>query len=307
MARKKMKRKTPAHLMTTSLRPRIDLAWRGQVLTRQSQATILATFDDLARGVKKDFFMATVLRAFVEARTATQEHLRDLLPIWLKDRGYLDVLKGVVTNSALEFDMQDQALIWLEVAGVDLSTLNIPKPEDLFFDAYLGNEGSQRNLVILWYTNRHRKRVNGLAFLIDENPPWQGAIKDVMRYPTCLSNQVIEQFIDRWNEEMADMRLAQISAEEAKDKLLEALKANKDFNIRLPRNLISKSDYFAKNVMVWLRALGSSFTMKKFRQLSQKGTTPESIINFQQQIGRFMRLENGQEAVKIVSLGEDDY
>lgn len=301
MGRKK-KTKIPAHLVAASLRPRMDTAWQNEFLPRQSQASICATLDRLAHRVKKDFFASTLLRAFFEAPVTNQERLSEVLPIWLKKRGYVKALKSLVVEPLMESELQEEALTWLEAAGIEVNSIKLTQMEDLFYDAYMYDDTSQASLTMMWYTNRHRNRADGLSFLIDYNPPWEGAVKDVIHLPTRSPKRLITEL-----EEIMTLKLKRVSAQEAKRLLVAALECNYDFEIRLPKDLIRERDYFAERVIRLPDTPETqAFSMKNFDELSRTGKRPESMTHFEQNFGRRVRMDDGKEVVVMGAPWDDE-
>ncbi|MDQ4078609.1 MAG: hypothetical protein M3220_20505 [Chloroflexota bacterium] len=303
MAKKKSPQ-IPKHLLASSLRPRIEAAWRDEALPEQEEKAIVAMLDDLARGVDERFLLSTMLRAFSEAPSTVQGCLREPLPTWLQRRGHLDTLQEMVADLTLEPELQEVALAWLAAAGVEVERIEVAEPEDLYYDAYVFDNGAQAHLALLWYTDARRKRVSGLGFLIDLNPPWEGAIKDAMRYPV-RSPQGIVSFISGADSPFG-LEMVPISRDEAIERLLEALDANRSEGIRLHRDLISHRRYFAEHVLPILNEVEpGSFSMEDFDELSRTGESPVELNRQERMFGYRTRLEDGTE-IRILRDPDDD-
>src|SRR5262249_30494959 len=77
---------------------------------------------------------------------------------------------------------------------------------DPFYAAYSAGNEMQASLMIFWYTNRRQQRVLGLSLLLDYQPPWDGAVKDAMRYPQRVPAAALEEFVQFWDRPRAARR-----------------------------------------------------------------------------------------------------
>ena len=107
---------------------------------------------------------------------------------------------------------------WLEDAGADPNALATLTHQDLFFQAYSAGDESQASVLLFWYTDNRRGRVQGFSFLIDYNPPWEGAVKDIIPYPKRSPEVAIAEFVERWKFGMRSPE--PIGPEEAKQEIL---------------------------------------------------------------------------------------
>jgi hypothetical protein len=287
---------------TTLLRSKLDLLWKNINNWENNQEKLEQELNDLVNKIKPSFFIPVMIKAYIASSSENQKILTQTIPPWLNRSDYLETLEKLVSN--YEFDEIEQkiAMSWLETEGRDVSAL-IKAQEQTFYRAYLYEDsfGSQGILALFWYSNPQRNRVRGMNFLIDYNPPWEGAIKDIMYSPSKIPKDAIQDFINFWSFlQDEDEEMLPLEASEAKTKILLSLLCNRDQNIRLPRDLIACREEFRKNVLTLPDEEETpKFTMEDFEALSTRGETPEHLMNFEQNVGRRIRLDSGDEAIML--------
>ncbi len=149
-------------------------------------------------------------------------------------------------------------------------------------------------MVILWYSNPQRNRARGMEFLIDHNPPWNGAIKDVMLFPNKPPEMLVERYVDIWTER--GQAMTPIDAGAVKRKLVIALKQNAAAKVRLPADLVLLREQFFSHVLSLPDAPNTpTFTIDDVDALSESGQSAESLARFEQTVGRRIRMEDGKE------------
>ncbi|MBA3534542.1 MAG: hypothetical protein H0T73_21700 [Ardenticatenales bacterium] len=172
-----------------------------------------------------------------------------------------------------------------------------------FYQAYLHQDRAEVILIILWYTDHEQSTVQGLNFLIDANPPWNGAVKDIIVYPSCSPEQALELFIKPWRDRLH--LLKEIGAVEAKKEVTEALLCNMGARIALPGALIAQRNPFRRYVLSLPDAPNARpFTIDDFDLLSTSGDAPETLRELEQSGGRMMRLPDGQE---VLVMGKSEW
>ena len=294
---------SPSMSPAAVLRPRLETLWANPAWPQGEESALRADLSAVVRGTDVPFFLRTMLRAYQAALAPAQSRLAQVLPGWLQDNGYVAELAQIASESSLDDASRNLALSWLQVGGADTSAPAVRQEEETFYGAYHYGDGSQAILIVLWCTDRKRSRVQGFSFLLDFNPPWEGAVKDITALPRRHRQAAIRDFVGIWEER--DMVLAPLSAEEAANKLLEALERNRQESIRLPDDLISHRDSFQRHVLPLLeRASGGNFTMAGFDELSRISRTAESIMHYEHTVGRRVRMEDGKE---VFFLGVDDW
>lgn len=307
MSRRKRKRisLSPA----TTLRPRLDNLWANDALLHKDDAAIEGDLDTIARGVAPDLFAKTMLRAYLAASAPVRARLDSVLPHWLRKRDQASTLKELLIAQSLDSDLRSQALVWMASLGIDIESLeNLPS---LFLDAYyyddeaLLGEKSQAYVTVFWYTSPKRRRAQGMGFLLDYNPPWDGSVKDILMTPRRAPRRLIKDTLDTWRR--GEMEPWSISAERAKTVILTALNCNLAADIRLPRDLIAVRETFDRYVMSLPDASDTPpFTAEDFDLLARQGERPEEIMHFEQTVGRRVRLGDGEHILVIGSPDWDD-
>ena len=288
----------------SSLRPRLDQLLRGESLSQADQHDVYEGLDALTSGIKPAVFLPTIIAAASAAPEAAQVALDELLPGWLSERDHLATLRDLVARQSFGAEQQQRALAWLAAAGADTADLTAELAAwDPFFDAYSASNPAQATLMIFWYTNHRKQRVQGLSLLLDFEPPWDGAVKDAMRYPQRTPEAAIEEFVDFWADR--GMTPARLTAVEAKQEALEALEHNRDSNIRLHPDLVTAREQFIRYVLTLPDGPNTPpFTAADFDFLAHNGENPEALKRQERMFGYRARLPDGQE-VRILR-GPDD-
>ncbi|MGQ9555963.1 MAG: hypothetical protein ACUVWR_17825 [Anaerolineae bacterium] len=293
--KKGKKRSGPPRMSPAAvLRPRLDTLWANPAWPQGEESLLRADLSAVVRGTDAPFFLRTMLRAYQSASAPAQARLAQVLPGWLRDNGYLPELARIISEGSLEEASRDLALSWLQAGGGDTSAL--VEQEDTFYGAYYGGNEFQAVLIVLWYKDRRHLRVQGMSFLLDFNPPWEGAVKDVAIEPQRDSHTVMWELTTLW--EVYLIKPETISAQEAAAKLTEALAHNRNEGIRLPADLISRRDAFQRYVLPLLsRVSEPAFTMDDFEYLSHTGRRPEDIMQAERIFGGRTRLPGGGEVL----------
>jgi hypothetical protein len=305
--RGRRKRKAIRISPESTLRPRLDNLWAEGALLHKDDGAVEGDLDIVARDIAPDFLMETMLRAYTDASVPVRARLDDVLPGWLRKRDHLGVLKEMVVEHALAQDLRSPALAWMEAAGLDTRSLDrVPDP---FWQAhYYDDEGvlgekSQAYVVVLWYTSARRNRAQGMGFLLDYNPPWEGSVKDILltprRSPRRLAGDVLGVFTH------GGMEPQPVSAERAKTVILTALNCNRAAKLRLPEDLIAAREEFIRYVLSLPDEPDTpAFVADDFDFLARTGKRPEEVVHFEQTVGRRVRMEDGKE---ILVMGGPDW
>lgn len=287
---------------TVLFRPRLDALWRNPELVQQTDPAIEAEMDGITRGVKPDFLLQAMLRAFLSAPAPARLRLDAILPRWLGNRNLLPTLETMVTQGTVEGELRDQAIAWLKAGGIDF-VAPVIAPTDLFFRAYGLDDKFQALVSVFWYVTSKKNRLHGINFLIDYHPPWNGAVKDIMVYPKLDPRDMLKRYVDFWKER--GQPLTPINGAVAKTKIFKSLGCNRASKIRLPRDLIANRDVFTQFVLALPDAPDQPpFTDDDWKFLSANGQTPEEIMRYEQTVGRRVRTEDGKE---ILVMGELDW
>ena len=289
---------------TALLRPRLDVLLKDSALAEKSDAEIHSALDELARGVKSDLLLPTLIRAFLTAHVTNRTRLDTLLPAWLHSRNHLAALNELLAKEKLDYELRGQAGAWLEANGI---TPPQPTPisTDLFYQAYDLDDKSQALVVVFWYTDAKKNRIYGMNFLIDYNPPWDGAIKDVMLYPKLDPRDAKWKYVDIWKER--GQALQPISGAQAKTKILKCLECNRKNQIRLSRDLVNNRDAFWRFVIALPDERNTpKFSDDNWQALIKQGQSADEIMRYEQTVGRRVRMEDGKEVLIMGDLSDWD-
>ena len=216
------------------------------------------------------------------------------------------VLHTLVQRQNLNLQSQACALAWLETAGVDTAAMQKVRQRTPVYGAYRYSDDSQGLINILWYTDSRQVKVQGMSFLIDFNPPWEGAVKDIMACGPSEPERALRRFVHFWADRGTPLQ--RVSDAEAKQEVLECLAVNRREGIRLPRDLIVNRRLFLDHILTLPDTPDTPpFTAEDFDELSRTGETAESIKTFEARVGRRVRMEDGQELLVMgAPFDEDD-
>src|SRR6266849_5778630 len=215
------KPKRPNIAPATVMRARLEAAWLAEDAAQQTPEQLRAALQSASEGLKPEMMIGVVLPVFADAQPEVQARLEKILPEWLARQDGLRVLEALVSQDRLPMALQAIALTWLAAGGRDVHLL-APSAESTLHSAYELDDSSQAAVCVLWYSNPQRNRARGLQFLIDHNPPWNGAIKDVMLFPNKPPGTLIQRYVDMWKER--GQAMTSIDAASVKRKLVLALK-----------------------------------------------------------------------------------
>ncbi|MCE7981247.1 MAG: hypothetical protein DYG89_08665 [Caldilinea sp. CFX5] len=299
MAKKKKPQRAPNLSPLSLLRPRLDGLLNNPGWATGDAAAIQADLSAVVKGIEATAYLPILLKTVNDADPAAQQKLTPLLPAWLEQVGTVDALSALVEQGNLQPQELALAGTLLQAVGVAVSPVSA-EAGHAFHSAYYGADGlgSQAFLIFLWAANRQQSRVRGLSFLIDFNPPWDGAVKDVMTLPQRSPREMVEQFVDRWRHQEVAMDIEQLDGAAAKQRLIEALTCNRTHAIRLPRDLVLIRDLVTKHILALPDSPETSpFTLADFDELARGGQSAESIMHMEQTIGHRVRLDDGTEII----------
>ena len=306
--RKKRKSKQPSAYVSplTLLRPRLDALLGDDALADKDAQEFTSTLETVGADLKPDDFLPVLLRAYQTAPAPVQARLDDVVPHWLGERGEIEVLHTLVQRQNLNPQSQACALAWLETAGVDAAAVQEVRQRTPVYGAYRYLDDSQGLINILWYTDSRQLKVQGMSFLIDFNPPWEGAVKDIMACGPSEPERALRRFVHFWADRGTPLQ--RVSDAEAKQEVLACLAVNRREGIRLPRDLIVNRRLFLDHILTLPDTPDTPpFTAEDFDELSRTGETAESIKTVEARVGRRVRMEDGQELLVMgAPFDEDD-
>ena len=305
MSKADRKRKRPNIAPAALLRSRLETAWLAAASAQQTPEQLEETLRAASYGLGPELVTSVVLPVYASARPEVQAKLESFLPGWLARSDGLKALELLMAKDRLAVALQSIALRWLAASGRDVTAL-APSAESTFHSAYALEEEWQAAVIVLWYSNPQRNRARGLQFLIDHNPPWDGAIKDVMLFPNKPPEQLIERYVDMWRER--GQAMTPIDAAALKRRLVIALKQNEAAKIRLPADLIRLREQFFAHVLSLPDGPDSpAFSPDDFHRLSETGQSAETLSHFEQTVARRIRLEDGREVFIDASIANMDF
>lgn len=292
----------------STVRPRLDALWSDEALLEQDTTTLLADLDGVTQGVKPPQLLPIVLTAYYAAPDSVQERLDKVLPQWLEQHNYLATLRQLITRNALEESQLHLALVWLQAAGDDISTLAEQLQQSSFYRAYYCRDGSdQAELFVFWYTDRRQNRVQAFDFLIDHNPPWNGAVKDGTIMQKRKPDQAVERLFESWALDRSTP-LEMVDASTAHRILIEAMERNRQTEIRLPFFFAARRDEIAEHVLSLPPAPETPlFTADDLDYLVEEGRSAEDLRDYEEDVGYYVRSPDGtQRFVPHKSEDEDE-
>lgn len=299
--RKKDKGRRPNIPPRTALRSRVDAAFAREGWPEQDDSTLWAELDALLAGHAADEALPVLLRAHGHAPEAARRRLDEAVPPWLAARGHTDALLDLLARGGVADDLCDTVEAWLVSAGVE-RTVVAELLEQPFFRTYLYDDGSQGVVHVYWYTDHRRRRIKGLVVLIDHNPPWEGAVKDVFVTPAKEPEEAIATYVD--GPVTHDILVHPVAPAQAKAAILRALDANRREEIRLPRDLVAARQVFLEHVLTLSDDPDAPpFDAEAFDALARVGMSAEELRLFEHVVGRTVRLPDGGE---VLILGADD-
>jgi hypothetical protein len=310
MSKSRVKQRQPAQLSPTirlsGLRPRLDQLLRGETMA-QGEPAVAAALEALTAGLKPAAFLPTVLAAYSAAPPMPQAQFAALLPGWIKRAGHTQALRGLVAQHVLAPELQQIALSLLEAGGEPVAELASELASwEPFYAAYAAGNEFQSSLMIFSYANPRRQRVHGLGFLIDLQPPWEGAVKDTMRLGQRPPEDAVAEYAALWDARGGEP-LEQLDAAETTRGVLGALQQNRAQGIRLPGDLVAERALFQSDVLSLPDSpQTAAFTMDDFDELAREGRRPEAIMRVEQTLGYQTRTPDGQ-IIRVVRPDDDDF
>ncbi|MGC9397862.1 MAG: hypothetical protein ACP5HM_01855 [Anaerolineae bacterium] len=302
------KRKLPKHLRLSMLRPKLGTLLEAESVMRMEDASLKRELDALFQGLAPEEFLPILIKTACDAKPEVQTRLDDAIPEWLEEHEYVDPLIEIAKQRTLDATEKRCIEGWLEETDVAEQALEqIEQKPNLFYKAYTHTDrfGSQGFILVMWYTNQHRHRATGFQFLIDHNPPWEGALKDSMLLPRRRPQKLKDLVVGKWQARGVDP--LEVGPADVKQEILTALQHNREEGIRLPRDLIPYRALFIEQILSLPDTPETpKFTPEDFDELSRKGKTPESISLFERTVGRRARLDDGTEVFYLGNPFEDE-
>ncbi|PDW04004.1 hypothetical protein [Candidatus Viridilinea mediisalina] len=290
MAKKSSKQNQPnPALRLSTLSPRLKQLTADQALALPSLETELSR---LTNGLKPASFLPILVNTLVLLPDQQQERINPSIGQWLQAQGLIDALAQLEANQNFTGTSRNLVRHWLEAAGTTLAPIEEVTPDDLFIAAYtVGNE-SQSSLALFWYKDERRRQVQSLMFLIDHEPPWEGALKDIAYKPFRNADIAMEEYFKVWED--APDPPEELDRVDAMQQFWASLRQNQAQGIRLPVDFIA----VLPQTLVALYTLSdhpevSPLSQEELLALAQEGQSPERIRKEEQLHGYQMRRPDG--------------
>ncbi len=301
MSKRDKKTAKPNIAPAALLRARLERLWLSPAAPAPTDAELSAA----TRGLKPEVVLEGVLSVFQAAPPETQAQLEGWLPGWLGTDNRLPGLVAQLEAGHLPAALEPTAGRWLAAAGQAVS-LAPADPTGGFHSAYVLDGEWQSAVTLFWYSDRHRQRVSGFQVLIDRNPPWNGALKDIFQFPSKSPRALLERYVNVWQER--GQAMTPIEAGPVKRQLLQAIIANWEADVRLPAALVALREPFFQHVLT-LPDLPDTpaLSAEVFDTMSQAGQSAEAIAHFEQTVGRRVLMDDGRELLIDASLANGQF
>ncbi len=262
--------------------------------------------DALVQGIKPEQFFGFFLPASRNAHEQIIENIKAFLPEWVAANAYAPAFREFITKAMLEgenypFSAALTGALNIDVAGEVEAKLQAA--QNLFVEAFAHDDKEwQCSIIGFWYTDKRKYQQHGFSLLIDRNPPWNGAVKDFF---LITSGQVsyVKQGLSHAFNGFNGPRQHKRTETEVKELIFRAFQDSKKNGIRLPHDLIAEKDAFWN---FWSKLpdtpLTEGFTREDFNALLRNGKTAESIMHYEQTVGREIIGDNGER----IFVGADD-
>lgn len=254
----------------------------------------------LTSGLKPATFLPILLNAFHAAPDERRTQYQAIVGAWLTAQQHDAALRDLVQRKIIYGSGAQvaQALLGEETA------LTSPEQEDLFAAASTIGNASQAAVAFFWYADERRRTVHAGSFLIDFEPPWNGALKDVMYRSFRSLDAAQDSYYAIWRRQ--GMEPTQINQAQLSERLWQAIRCSQAEQIRLP------ADYTrdAKQLTPFLLSLPATpiappLSAEELEHLRTHGRTPEALTLEEQRMGYQMRMSNG-EVIRILRDGDID-
>lgn len=267
-------------------------------------AALYAELDRFTGGLKPGSFLPIVVGAVFNVPEPQREQLEPLVGGWVRERELLGALGELGARQLARDPARGVARSWLEAGGVALADEVDADPAELFLAAFELGEPSQDAPTLFWYEDARRRRVCSASFLLDFQPPWEGAVKD-LAYGTYRDfDRAQTTYFSLWKKR--DLQPRRIDAATAAERVWQALRQNQAQGIRLPADFILA----LPQVLPFLLALPTPpdvepLSLAEIETLATTGRTPESIRQEEKLLGYQTRMPDGS-VLRIFRPPEDE-
>jgi len=292
---KKHKARTPNLPAAALVRPRLDSMWRTPEWLNTHEAQQLDELDALARGLAPAQYLPVMLKALSAMEPAIQEDIASVLVTWLRRRDDISHLKAMLEDGLFDAASTAMAQQLLDRAG-EVVNLTAQVTVEQFYAAAEGVDqfGSQGMFYVAWRADGKRSRVRGCYFLVDYNPPWEGALKDIMWYTWRDPEGDQRKFLGTWTGRVAAW--TELDAVEAKRRFIGHALVNRATGISLHSDIIASRDEILAHILGLPDGPDTPlFSAGDFDSLAALAQSSEQISRFEHTVGRRVRMEDGKE------------
>jgi hypothetical protein len=222
---------------------------------------------------------------------------------WLQQHELVELLHSLEARYTFKEPTRSVVRALLVSCG-NLDLEEVVNPADLFLAAFEFGGPSQDSPSIFWYEDERRRRVYSASFLVDFEPPWDGALKDIAfnRHPNF--NEAVSAYRYTWR--MSGLVPQSIDVTTVTQRIWKALRQSQVQGIRLPADFIA----VLPKVMPFLNALPVGrgtvpLSAAEVDALLTIGRSPESIRHEESVFGYQIRMPDGG-IIRIIRPPGDD-
>jgi hypothetical protein len=287
----------------SSLGPRLENLF---AVSSSDAHTLFRELDRLTQGLKPASFLPLLVGALAATPETQRAILGQPLSEWLRERGLLEPLQTLESRRTFKEPDRSVARDLLAAGGVSLAPDVAVNPADLFLAAYEFGETSQDSPTMFWYEDERRRRVCSASFLVDFEPPWEGALKDVAFARHRNLDEGLSEYRLQWR--LSELEPIPIDAATLAQRVWQALRQNQAQGIRLPADFIA----VLPQIMPLLSALpiasgAAPLSATEIDSLTTTGRSAESIRMEERRFGFQTRLPDGSVIRVMPPPGEEPW
>lgn len=268
-------------------------------------AELGAVLDRLTDGLKPASFLPLLVGAFAAAPDSQRALLDHAVAAWLRERGLLAALRDLEVRHLANDGEREIARAWLAAGGVTALHIQEMTPADLMIAAYEISDEAQASVTLFYYADGRRRRVRITSFLIDFQPPWEGALKDLAYHSFPDVERARDEYFAIWRANQQEQR--PIAVTNATRRIWTALRQSQTERIRLPADFVAVMG----EVVPFLLALpvdseAPALTPDEIKALALSGRSPEDLTRDERLFGYQKRLPDGS-ILRVFRAPDDDW
>jgi hypothetical protein len=268
-------------------------------------AELGAALDRLTDGLKPTSFLPLLVGAFAAAPDSQRALLDEPVSTWLREHGLLTVLRDLELRHLPGAPEREMMRAWLAAGGIAPLSSQDLNPVDRMIAAYEVSDEAQASVTLFYFVDGRRRRVRISSFLIDFQPPWEGALKDLAYRSFPDAERARDEYFAVWEENIHEQR--PIAVTDATRRVWTALRQSQAQGIRLPADFVAVMG----EVVPFLLALpvdpeAPALTPDEIKALASTGRKPEDIVRDERLFGYQQRLPDGS-ILRILRPPDDDW